>query len=332
MRNQLFKQVISGLALLTLIVLTGTILYEYIEGYSFIDAFYMTIITISTTGFREVKPLTDSGRLLTIFLILSGVLTIAYTGGRAAQFIIETQIFRRRRMSKKLDKLRDHYIVCGYGRMGREVCESLYKNKVPFMVIEKETSKIEVLIEKNFLFIHGEAASDEVLEEAGIKRAKGLAAVVRSDAENVFITLSAKELNKDLYIVARAIEDGAESKLERAGAHRVLKPYELGGKRLVQLLIRPGVIDFIEDVAMGGGVDIHLEEISISNQCDIIGKTLAESPLRKELNIMVVGISKIGGKFIYNPRSTELIEIGDKLIAIGESENLTKLNKIVMGN
>ncbi len=332
MQNRLLKQVISGLVLLTLIVISGTILYEFIEGYSFIDAFYMTIITISTTGFREVKPLTDSGRLLTIFLILSGVLTIAYTGGRAAQFIIETQIFRRRRMSKKLDKLKDHYIVCGYGRMGREVCESLSKNKVSFMVIEKETSKIEALIEKNILFLHGEAANDEVLEEAGIKRAKGLAAVVRSDAENVFITLSAKELNKDLYIVARAIEDGAESKLKRAGAHRVLKPYELGGRRLVQLLIRPGVIDFIEDVAMGGGVDIHLEEISIQNQCDIIGKTLAESPLRKELNIMVVGISKVDGKFIYNPLSSEIIEIGDKLIAIGETDNLTKLNQMVMGN
>ncbi len=332
MQNQLLKQVIYGLFLLTFIILSGTILYEIVEGYSFIDALYMTIITISTTGFREVKPLTDIGRLLTIFLILSGILTIAYTGGRAAQLIIETQIFRRRRMSKKLDQLKDHYIVCGYGRMGKEVCDSLSKNNVLFMVIEKETSKIEALIEKNILFLHGDASNDEILEQAGIKRAKGLAAVVRSDAENVFITLSAKELNKDLYIVSRAIEDGAESKLERAGAHRVLKPYELGGKRLVQLLLRPGVIDFIEGVVMGDGVNIHLEEISIQNQCDIIGKTLAESPLRKELNIMVVGISKVNGKFIYNPRSSEIIEIGDKLIAIGETDNLTKLNQMVMGS
>jgi len=332
MRSQLLKQVAYGLAILTLIVVGGTLLYEAIEGFSFIDALYMTIITISTTGFREVKPLSDNGRLLTIFLIISGVLTVAYTGGRAAQLIIETQIFRRRRMSKQLNQLKDHYIVCGYGRMGREVCESLSKNNVPFMVIEKETDKIEALIEKNILFIHGEAANDKVLEEAGIKRAKGLAAVVRSDAENVFITLSARELNKNLYIVARAIEDGAESKLQRAGAHRVLKPYELGGKRLVQLLLRPGVIDFIEGVAKGVGVDIHLEEISIKNQCDIIGKTLAESPLRKELNIMVVGISKVSGKFIYNPRSDEVIEIGDKLIAIGETDNLKKLNQMVMGS
>ena len=235
-------------------------------------------------------------------------------------------------MSKQLGQLKEHYIVCGYGRMGREVCESLSENDVPFLVIENEASKIEELIEKNMLFIHGDAANDEVLEEAGIKLAKGLAAVVRSDAENVFITLSAKELNKNLYIVSRAIEEGAESKLKRAGAHRVIKPYELGGKRLVQLLLRPGVIDFIEGVAKRKGVNIHLEEISIKNQCVLVGKTLAESPLRKELNIMVVGISKVDGKFIYNPRSTELIEIGDKLIAIGESENLTKLNKIVMGN
>ena len=332
MRNLLFKQVIYGLLLLSFIVVIGTVLYMIIEGFGFIDALYMTIITISTTGFKEVKTLSDSGRLLTISLILSGVLTIAYTGGRAAQLIIETQIFRRRRMSRQLGQLKEHYIVCGYGRMGREVCESLSENDVPFLVIENEASKIEELIEKNMLFIHGDAANDEVLEEAGIKLAKGLAAVVRSDAENVFITLSAKELNKNLYILSRAIEEGAESKLKRAGAHRVIKPYELGGKRLVQLLLRPGVIDFIEGVAKRKGVNIHLEEISIKNQCVLVGKTLAESPLRKELNIMVVGISKVDGKFIYNPRSTELIEIGDKLIAIGESENLTKLNKIVMGN
>lgn len=332
MQNHLLKQVIYGLTILTLIVVAGTLLYETIEGFSFIDALYMTIITISTTGFREVKPLSDNGRLLTIFLIISGVLTVAYTVGRAAQLIIETQIFRRRRMSKQLGQLKNHYIVCGYGRMGREVCESLSENDVPFLVIEKEISKIEELIEKNILFLHGDAANDEILEQAGIKLAKGLAAVVRSDAENVFITLSAKELNKNLFIVSRAIEEGAESKLRRAGAHRVVKPYELGGKRLVQLLLRPGVIDFIEGVAKKKGVNIHLEEISIQNQCDIVGKTLAESPLRKELNIMVVGISKIDGKFIYNPLSSEIIEIGDKLIAIGETDNLVKLNKIVMGS
>ena len=332
MRSQLFKQVIFGLIVLSLIVVTGTLLYEEIEGYSFIDALYMTVITISTTGFKEVRPLSDNGRLLTIFLILSGVLTVAYTGGRAAQFIIETQIFRRRRMSKQLGQLKDHYIVCGYGRMGREVCESLSENDVPYLVIEKETDKIEVLIEKNILFIHGDAANDEILEQAGIQVAKGLAAVVRSDAENVFITLSAKELNKNLYIVSRAIEEGAESKLRKAGAHRVVKPYELGGKRLVQLLLRPGVIDFIEGVAKRKGVDIHLEEISIKNHCDIVGKTLAESPLRKDLNIMVVGISKVDGRFIYNPRSNEVIEIGDKLIAIGEINNLMKLNKMVLGS
>ena len=153
MRFQLFRQVIYGLFLLSLIVFFVTITYMMVEDFTFIDALYMTIITISTTGFKEVKTLSDAGRLLTIFLILSGVLTIAYTGGRAAQLIIETQIFRRRRMSKKLDQLKDHYIVCGYGRMGREVCESLINNEVPFVVIEKEAEKIERLIEKNILFL-----------------------------------------------------------------------------------------------------------------------------------------------------------------------------------
>lgn len=330
MRSQLFNQVIFGVIILFAIIVIGTISYELIEGYSFIDALYMTVITISTTGFKEVQPLSHEGRLLTIFLIISGVMAIAYTGGRAAQILIETQIFRRRRMSRKLEQLKNHYIVCGYGRMGKEVCESLIDNEAPFVVIENSADKIEKLIEQNIIFLQGDASSDDTLIQAGIKEAKGLAAVVRSDAENIFITLSARELNPQIYIVTRAIEEGTESKLRKAGANRVVKPYELGGKRMVHLLLRPGVIDFIEGVARRKGVDINLEEISVKKECALTGKSLAESPLRKELNVMVVAISKKDGKFIYNPRSHEIIEIGDKLITIGESDNLLKLNKMVM--
>ncbi len=330
MRNKLLNQVGIGLAVLSVITILGTIFYSLVEDYTLLEAFYMTIITISTTGFKEVRPLSDTGKILTIFIILSGVLAIAYTGGKAAQLVIETQLLRRKRMSKQLGKLKNHYIVCGYGRMGSEVCDTLVENNESFVVIDNDQDRIEELMEKGYLFINGDGASDEILLQAGIEKAKGLAAVVKSDAENIFIALSARELNKDLYVVARAIEERTESKLLKAGANRVVKPYELGGKRIVHLLLRPGVTDFIEGIARKKGMDLNLEEIQISKPCPLVGKSLAESPLRKELNVMVIAINKADGNFKYNPRSTETIEIGDKLIVIAETENLVKLNEMVI--
>ncbi|MDA3862090.1 MAG: potassium channel protein [Melioribacteraceae bacterium] len=329
MKEKLLNQVGLGLVALTVITIIGTVFYSLSEDFSILEAFYMTIITISTTGFKEVRPLSDAGMVVTIFIIISGVLTIAYTGSKAAQLIIETQLFRRNRMSKQLGKIKNHYIVCGYGRMGREVCDTLIDNNEEFVVIDSAQEKIDQIIEKGFLFIHGDGANDETLIQAGIEKAKGLAAVVKSDAENIFITLSARELNKDLFVVARAIEERTESKLQKAGANRVVKPYELGGKRIVHLLLRPGVTDFIEGIARKNGMNINLEEISITKPCPLVGKTLAESPLRKELNIMVIAIYKSDVSFIYNPRSTEKIEIGDKLIVIAETENLARLNEMV---
>jgi voltage-gated potassium channel len=329
MKNRLYGQVGVGLVVLTLITFVGTVFYTLFEDFSILEAFYMTIITISTTGFKEVRPLSDAGMVITILIIITGVLTIAYTGGKAAQLIIETHLFRRKRMSKQVEKLSNHYIVCGYGRMGREVCDTLEENNETFVVIDNEQSKIDELIKRGFLFIYGDGASDETLVQAGIERAKGLAAVVKSDAENIFITLSARLLKKDLFVVARAIEERTESKLIKAGADRVVKPYELGGKRIVHLLLKPGVTDFIEGVARKKGIDINLEEILINNDGILVGKTLAESPLRKDLNVMVIAIYKSSGKFIYNPRSTEKIELGDKLIVIAETANLEKLNKMV---
>lgn len=276
-----------GLLALFIIILIGTIGFEIIENkWDFIDSFYMTIITISTTGFKEVHPLSRPGKIFTVFLIIAGVLAIAYTGGKAAQILFEKQIFRRRRMGKKLELMANHYIVCGYGRMGKQICEALKENKEQFVVIENAAHKIDQLIEQNFLFVNGDATTDDALIKAGIERAKGLAAVVKTDAENVFATLSAREINKDLYIVARAIDEGTESKLKKAGANRVVLPYELGGNRMVQLLLRPGVMDFIDGVARNRDVAISLEEITVSPNSHLVNQTLIDSPIRKELNII----------------------------------------------
>ena len=333
MNSDAAKQFKFGLFLLLCVIIVGTIGYEIIETeWTILDSFYMTIITISTTGFREVKDLSQIGRMFTIFLIISGVLTIAYTGGKAAQLLIETQVLRRRKMSKELEKIANHYIVCGYGRMGREICEGLAENNAPFVVVENDPKKIEMVKEHNYLFIDGDATNDEILIKAGLKKAKGLVAVIKTDAENVFATLSARELNPEIFIVVRAVEEGTEKKLITAGANRVVKPYELGGNRMVQLLLRPGVMDFIDGVARNKNVEISLEEISLKSDSPLIGKSLIDSPIRKDLNIIIVAISRKDGHFIYNPKSDTKFEVDDKLIAIGEQSNLSKLTELCIKN
>lgn len=325
MDKNLFKKLKIGIGVIISIILIGTVGYTILEGWNLFDAFYMTVITISTTGFKELHPLSNSGMVLTIFLIISGVLAIAYTGGRGVQILIEAQVLRRRRMNKKLEQLSNHNIVCGYGRMGRQICESLYQHNEPFVVIDKDAELFNKVDEKNYIYIHGDATHDDVLLKAGVKKAKGLIAVIGSDPENVFATLAAKELNKNIFIVARAIEEGTKSKLKIAGADRIVMPYELGSNRMVQLLLRPAVSDFVEGVVRNKDGDISLEEIIVQDNSKLAGLTLAESPLRSQLNIIVIAIDKPNRKFEYNPKSSTMIEAGDKLIVIGHADDLNQL-------
>ena len=325
MHQNIYKKLQIGLGAIFSIITIGTFGYMLIEGWTFFDSFYMTIITISTTGFKELRPLSTPGMILTVALIITGVLAIAYTGGRGVQVLVESQILRRRKMSKKLEQINNHYIVCGFGRMGKQIAEHLVEHNLEFVVIENEPNNVEKLIELGYLYINGDATDDDALIDAAVERATGMVAVLRTDAENVFTTLSARELNSKLFIVSRAIDEGTESKLKKAGADRVVKPYELGGNRMVQLLIRPGVTDFIEGIARKRDVHISLEQIVVTENSKIVGLTLAESPIRSELDIIIIAIDKSGGRFVYNPQSSAKIEVGDKLIAIGHIENLNKL-------
>lgn len=328
MKQNVFKKLQVGLGAILGIITIGTFGYMIIERWTFFDAFYMTIITISTTGFKELKPLSTPGMILTVGLIITGVLAIAYTGGRGVQVLVESQILRRRKMIKKLAQISDHYVICGFGRMGKQIAEHLEENELEFVVIENDLSNVEKLIELGYLFVNADATDDDALVSAGIQRATGMVAVLRTDAENVFTTLSARELNHKIFIVSRAIDEGTESKLKKAGADRVVKPYELGGNRMVQLLIRPGVTDFIEGIARKRGVDISLEQIVVSDKSKLVGFTLAQSPIRSQLDIIIIAMDKSGGNFVYNPQSSAKIESGDKLIAIGHVENLNKLTKL----
>ena len=212
--------------------------------------------------------------------------------------------------------------------MGRYICDELVDEKVPFVVIENNQTKVEKLIELDYTYINGDSTKDEILIEAGIMSAKGMVAVLSNDADNVFAILSAKQLNHDIFIVSRAVEEETESKLIKAGANRVVKPYEAGGTRMASLLLRPGVIDFIDVVAREKNVDLNIEEVSITGKSSLKDKTLLESPIRKDLNIIIVSIKKRDGKFIYNPQSSTKIEEGDKLIALGEELNLRKLQNL----
>lgn len=231
-------------------------------------------------------------------------------------------------MSKKIEELNNHFIVCGYGRMGRYICEELTQEKAEFVVIENNPVNIDSLVSLGYLFVNEDATHDHALLLAGVKRAKGLVAVLVNDAENVFATLSAKVLNPNIFIVARAVEEETESKLIKAGANRVVKPYEIGGTRMAELLLRPGVVEFIDIVSRERKFDLNIEQINVENGSTLLNKTLAELPIRKELNVIIVSIFKKDGKVIFNPVSSTVIEGEDKLFALGEKSSLLKLREL----
>lgn len=325
------RQLGVGIAVLGSTIIIGTTGYMVLEGWSLLDSLYMTIISVTTTGFQEVHMLSDSTRVFTILLIVIGVGSIAYTGGRGVQVLFETQLFGRVNMSKIIGELKEHFIVCGYGKMGKYICEELTEKEQPFVVVENDPEKVESLSELGYLFVRGDATSDDTLTEAGVEKARGLVAVLATDADNVFTTLSAKALNEKIFVVARAVEEETEPKLLKAGANRVVKPYETAGTKMAELLLRPGVIDFIDVVARDKKVDLNIEEVRLSDASRFINKTLAESNLRQGLNIMIVTITKPDGRLIYNPQSTSVLEVGDRLIALGERANLVRLSKLATG-
>jgi voltage-gated potassium channel len=328
MIDKTVSQLKIAVLLLIAVIVFGVIGYLIIEKWSFFDAVYMTIISITTTGYKEVHPLSSVGKIFTLFVIIFGVVAIAYTGGRLAQFFVEAYVLRRRRMVKKLSLLKNHYIICGFGRMGKKICQELLENRAPFVVIEKDQEEIENLRDLDYLFLEGDATNDELLLQAGVKEAKGLVAVLPTEAENVFTTLSAKVLNPGIFIVSRAVEEETESKLLKAGANRVVKPYEIGGHRMAQVLLRPGVVEFIDIIAREKRFDLEIEEVAVKKGSSLIGQTLVESPIRKKLNIIIVAIFRSDGNVIYNPGSNTMIQEDSKLIVIGEAMNIKELIKM----
>ncbi|MGH1362478.1 MAG: potassium channel family protein [Calditrichia bacterium] len=321
------RQLKSAFIFLFITQFTGTVGYAFLEGWGLLDSFYMTIITITTTGFGEVRPLSPAGRVLTILLIMSGVGVAGYIAGSTAQWLLDVKRFRRNRMMKKIEKLSSHYIICGFGRLGKPICAELSERKLPFVVIELDPQRVEALESLGYTYLEGDATQDAVLKDAGIERAKGMMAVLSTDADNVFATLSARVLNADLFVVTRAVNEDTDIKLRRAGANRILKPYEIGAARMVGLLLQPGVVDFIDLVRREKGVDLKMEEVIVGTESDLIGSALGKA-VCKPLDIIVVAIFRAGDNFLYNPTPETVIQRRDRMIAIGRDANLRQLNKL----
>jgi voltage-gated potassium channel len=326
------RRLLWGLFAFIIIVVIGTIGYEVIEGWSFIDSLYMTITTITTVGFGEVHPLSDAGRIFSIFLIIGGVGGALYILTTIMGYLLEGQFgitMGRRRMKTKIAKLKKHFILCGYGRVGQEIALTFSEEGVPFVIISNDEEHVAKAEKEGYLAIFGDATRDDTLKEAGIKQARGLVAAVGSDTDNTFITLSAREARPDLFIEARSSSPESEGKLRRAGADRIISPHTIGGRRMAMLALRPAVVDFIDTVTYGPGRELQLENVDVAGGSSLIGKTMEQA--RSQVDITVLAMRKKSGELIANPPGEEIIEDGDRLIVIGTKQRLSALERIFEG-
>jgi len=309
----------------------GTLGYMLIEGWSAFDSLYMTVITLSTIGYSETHPLDMPGRLFTILLILGGVFTLFYAAMELIRFVVTGElrdILGRQQMEHQLAGLHHHVIICGYGRVGRLVCRQFSKEKVPFVIIDTSAEILKDFGLEHGIALVGDATNDEVLRHAGIERARGIVSVMAGDADNLFTTMSARLLNAKVFIVARVEDHASEQKLLRAGANRVVSPYQIGGTHIAQALLRPTVVDFIELATRTEYLELQLEEIRIGPGSALAGRALRDSGLRTDLKLIVVAIKKVSGKMIFNPEPDALIEAGDTLVTIGSCEQLQRFEAI----
>ncbi|MFH0887383.1 MAG: potassium channel protein [bacterium] len=330
--HRIWKQFFLPLLVLALLCLIGVIGFVFIDNYSILQAIYMVVVTLTTVGYRPVKGMSDMGMIFDIAFVMIGIVLVVVVIGRALEFIVSGEfikIRRERRMDKKLSSLKNHYIICGYGRVGHQIAGELAAEKVPFVIIDEKPETDEELKDGDIPHIIGKASSDENLEKAGIKHAKGLIAANDSDNENVFITLTARSLNPKLFIVGRASQKETESKLKRAGANRVISPYFIAGRRMASMILRPVAVDFLDIVMHSENAELWMNELPVCAKSPVANLTLREANLRKRTGVLVMTIKKESGNYVLSPTAETRMEPGDILVAIGTTQQLEKANKYV---
>ena len=322
--------------LLSILVVGGTLGYVWLEGWPLGDSLYMTMITITTVGFGEVRPLSPEGRQFTILLLIFSIATVGYSVTTLIGFVFEGQIFlamRGRRMERAISKLKDHHIICGCSAIGREVAFELRRAGAPFVIVDLNPGQSELSQDESVLFLEGNAENDEVLRAAGIERAKGLVAALRDDVDNVFVVLTARQMNPKLTIVAQAAEEQTTGKLMKAGADRVISPYQIAGRRMASVMLHPSIVDFLDVVMDKGEVSMRLEEVTVESGSSLVGKHLREANIGQRTGAIVVGITGPDGRTRMSPSAAATLSAvtlreGDLLIALGSEEQLRRLQEI----
>ena len=326
-----FRKIAQWAASLLALLVIGSLGFVWLEGWNFFDALYMTVTTLSTVGYFEIHHLDRVGRLYNMALILTGMGVMLYIVSSLARVVIEGEIqtvLGRRKLIKHIRRLKNHYIICGFGRIGELIASQLKERGLALLVVESDPALLSRLEACGYYFLIGDATRDEVLLEAGIERAKGLVAVVGSDASNVYIVLTARSLNPKIFIVARGEEPGSEKKLLRAGADKVESPYRMGGQKMAHTILHPTVVTFME-LAMKEGVEWSMEEIAVGQTSALLGVPLADSGIRQKLDLILVAIKRADGEMLFNPSHETPILAGDTLIALGLRKNLDALEAMV---
>lgn len=327
-----FRKLYLAICMVLLVLLVGIVGYYTIEDYSLLDSVFMTVITVATVGYREVKELDDAGKIFTSFLIIFSIGTFAYAISVITRYVIEGEFqtyFKHYKVNKEILKLKDHVIVCGFGRNGRQACEQLRSGNEKFVAIESNPKIIATLHEdENILFIEGDATNDDVLLEAGLERAKALITALPNDAANVFVVLTARDRNPNLKIISRASDDASEHKLKRAGANNVIMPDKIGGTHMAALVTKPDVLEFIDHIT--GRINIRLEEILYSSLPNSMrGKSIRELEIRNKTGANIIGFKTAEGDYIINP-SPEMVMMPDaKLFVLGTQEQVSRFKEIL---
>jgi voltage-gated potassium channel len=320
-------QFVLGLGIMCVVFVVGLCVFMFVEGWSFIESFYMMVITLSTVGFGEIHPLSDRARIFTALIIICGVGNFAYIVGSFSRMLVDGHLHKlmwRRKVQKRIDKLDNHYIVCGYGRIGAVVVQEISKVSPNVVVIESSEKLVEQLKREGIMHLAGDATDDGLLAAAGIKRAKSIVTALTDEAANVYVTLTARQLNPSIFIVARANNASHITRLEFAGANKVVLPHLIGGVSMANNVLRPTVTDFLE-LAVRGNIDLQLEQLNVGQGSPFVGKNLLESRIRQDFDLIVVAIKRVTGELVFNPGPKESILAGDTLITVGRPEDLARV-------